>query len=192
MTEIKFKRAKVSNFKLKKVISLFCLDIIASKAAPLAGLHRNTINLWYGKFRVAIYARQHQEFEKIFGEAEVDEAYFGAKRIRGFHGKLKRGRGTKKQPVFGILKRNGRVYTEIVPSCKKDILQAIIKGKVDKSAVITLMVGVDTMAWWTWDMTSISESIMATMNFQKAREFTLTALRTSGALPSADWLSLMV
>ncbi len=38
----------------------------------------------------------------------------------GFHGKLKRGRGTLKQPVFGIFERNGRVYsTEIVPDCKR-------------------------------------------------------------------------
>ena len=130
------KQLKISTFKIKKILKHFCLDITASKTAPLVGVNRNTINRWYAHFRVAIYAHQMKECEKIFGEAEVDEAYFGAKRIRGFHGKLKRGRGTKKQPVFGILKRNGRVYTEIVPNCKKDILQAIIKGKVDKSTVI--------------------------------------------------------
>ena len=41
-----------------------------------------------------------------------------------------------KQPVFGLFKRNGRVYTEIVPNCKKPTLQAIIKGKIDKSTII--------------------------------------------------------
>ena len=100
------------------------------------GINRNTINHWFNVFRRAIYAYEHREFKKIFGEAEVDESYFGAKRVRGFHGKLKRGRGTKKQPVFGILKRNGRVYTEIVENCSKPVLQAIIRGKIDKSAVI--------------------------------------------------------
>lgn len=58
-------------------------------------------------------------------------SYFGAKRVKGYHGKLKRGRGTQKQPVFGVFERNGRVYTEIVDDCKKPTLQAIIKGKVD-------------------------------------------------------------
>ncbi|BFT94070.1 MAG: hypothetical protein MNSN_06930 [Minisyncoccus archaeiphilus] len=72
----------------------------------------------------------------MFGEVELNESYFGAKRKRGFAGKLKRGRGTLKQPVFGILKRNGKVYTEIIPDCKKDTLSLIIKGKIDKSAVI--------------------------------------------------------
>ncbi len=77
-----------------------------------------------------------KQSEKLFGEIEIDESYFSAKRVRGFRGKLKRGRGTKKQPVFGLLKRDGRVYTQIIPNCKKPVLQAIIKGKIDKSSII--------------------------------------------------------
>ena len=46
------------------------------------------------------------------------------------------GRGTSKQPVFGILERNGRVCTEIIPDCKKSTLQAIIKGKVSPDTAI--------------------------------------------------------
>ena len=129
-------RAKISQYKIKKIIECFCLDILASKTAILLGLNRKTINHWYLAFRLAIYARQMNEFKKMIGEIELDESYFGARRKRGFRGKLKRGRGTQKQPVFGVMKRNGRVYTEIIPNCKKKTLQAIIKGKIDKSAVI--------------------------------------------------------
>jgi len=121
---------------VNKIIDHFCIDIPASKTADLLGINRNTMNHWYGTCRKAIYVHQMKDFEKIFGEVELDESYFGAKRIRGFHGKLKRGRGTLKQPVFGILKRNGKVYTEIVPNCKKKVLQAIIKGKVAPATVI--------------------------------------------------------
>jgi transposase len=128
--------AKISTFELKKIMKHFCVDIPASKTALLLDINRNTINHWYNVFRKAIYVYQMHEFKKIFGEAEVDESYFGARRVRGFNGKLKRGRGTRKQPVFGIVKRNGHVYTEILPNCKKAILQAIIHGKVDPSAVI--------------------------------------------------------
>src|SRR3989344_7402152 len=127
---------RLSTFKIKNIISTFCADINASKATLLLGINRNTINSYYNEFRRAMYAHQIQEFEKIFGEAEVDESYFGARRKRGFRGKLKRGRGTLKQPVFGILKRNGRVYTEIVPNCKKVTLQAIIQGKIDHSTTV--------------------------------------------------------
>jgi hypothetical protein len=34
------------------------------------------------------------------------------------------------------LKRQGKVYTEIVPDCKKATLQAIIRGHVSPEAVI--------------------------------------------------------
>ena len=58
---------------------------------------------------------------QLTGEIEVDESYFGAKRSRG-----KRGRGAfGKTAVFGVFKRNGYVYTEIVPDCSKSTLQAI-------------------------------------------------------------------
>ena len=41
------------------------------------------------------------------GQVEVDESYFGARRVRG-----KRGRGASgKTIVFGLLKRDGKVYT---------------------------------------------------------------------------------
>jgi len=60
-------------------------------------------------------------------EIEVDESYFGGERIKG-----KRGRGAyKKTPVFGLFKRGGKVYTEIVPDCAKATLQAIIRGCVE-------------------------------------------------------------
>jgi transposase len=49
----------------------------------------------------------------------------------------KRGRGASgKTIVFGLLKRTGKVYTEIVPDYKKATLQAIIRGRVVPEVVI--------------------------------------------------------
>ncbi|MDX3904058.1 IS1595 family transposase [Pasteurella multocida] len=128
--------SKLSTYQLKKIIRHFCADIEASKTALLTGFNRNTINHWYNIFRQEIYRHQSEIKEQLYGSIEVDESYFGAKRQRGFHGKLKRGRGTLKQPVFGIFEREGRVYTEIVPDCKKKTLQDIILGKVSLDSVI--------------------------------------------------------
>jgi len=130
------RNSKLSTYQIKKIIQCFCLNIEANKSAVLLKLNRNTINRWYGLFRQAIYLHQSGLKEKLLGNIEVDESYFGARRMRGFHGKLKRGRGTLKQPVFGIFERQGRVYTEIVPNCKKKTLQAVIQGKVSIDSVI--------------------------------------------------------
>ena len=63
---------------------------------------------------------------------EVDESLFGARRVKG-----KRGRGAYgKVLVFGLYKRNGKVYTEVVPNASKKTLQAIIRGKVALESVI--------------------------------------------------------
>ena len=63
----------------------------------------------------------------LFGIVEVDESFFGARRVKG-----RRGRGAYgKTIVFGIFERQGRVYTEIVPDGSKPTLQGIIRGRVE-------------------------------------------------------------
>ena len=90
------------------------------------------MNNIYLKIRVRLAPECERESPFTCGEVEVDESYFGARRVRG-----ERGRGAEgKTPVFGLLKRRGKVYTEIVPDCKKSTLQAIIRGRVSPQAII--------------------------------------------------------
>jgi transposase len=92
--------SNLSDYCVKKIIACFSIDMPASKTALLLGLNRNTVNRWYGLFRRAIYGHQSALKDKLVGRVEVDESYFGAKRHRGRQGKLKRGRGTLKQPCL--------------------------------------------------------------------------------------------
>jgi len=135
------KRAKISEAKFRVLIRHFVHDLDAQTIASLLGLNRNTVNryLILIRKRIASYCEQQSPFK---GEIEVDESYFGAKRVKG-----KRGRGAyKKTPVFGILKRGGKVYTEIVPDCAKATLQAIIRGRVSSTASFTPTAGEAIMA----------------------------------------------
>ena len=76
--------------------------------------------------RIFALALQEAGEEKSAGVFELDESYFGAKRVRG-----KRGCGAAgKTPVFGVLQRNGRVYVKIVKNCSKAQLMPIIQGKI--------------------------------------------------------------
>lgn len=127
--------SKLSDFKVKKITWSFCVDVDATKTSLIVEVNRNTINRLFQLFRTLIWYHQLQEFKRtIKGEAECDEAYFGGKRRRGVPGK--RGRGTNKQPVFGIFERNGRVYTEIVAKCNKPTLQKIIRGRISPKAIV--------------------------------------------------------
>lgn len=121
---------KISGYKVGKILKHFIVDVEAAKTAELLGLHRHTVEDYYTLFRTLIYAHQLGHFRQLSGVIELDESYFGARRIRGRHIKLKRGLGTRKQPVFGIYERGGRVYTEIIQNCSGQTLQAIIEHVV--------------------------------------------------------------
>ena len=124
-------RSKISETKFRHLARCFSLDLDARQAAALTGLNRNTINRYFHLIRTRI--AEFCEYQSPFmGEIEVDESYFGGRRIKG-----KRGRGAAgKTPVFGIFQRNGRVYTEVVPDCAKATLQAIIRGRVSLDSII--------------------------------------------------------
>ena len=124
-------RAKITEVKFRQLIKLFVHDLDTQKIVSLTNLNRNTVNRYLALIRQRI--AEHWEMQSPFrGEIEVDESYFGGKRTKGT-----RGRGAyKKTPVFGILKRGGKVYTEVVPDCAKSTLQGIIRGRVDPDSVI--------------------------------------------------------
>jgi transposase-like protein len=112
-------------------VKLFSADLTAVQIARIANINRNTANriLRLIRERILEYSEGQRAF---FGTIEVDESWFGAKRVKG-----KRGRGAYgKTTVFGVYERQGQVYAEIVPDCSKATLQGIIRGKVDLASVI--------------------------------------------------------
>ncbi len=127
-----YRRSRIAEAKFRLLVRHFALDLRASDTAQLTGIsHRSVITI-SGKIRARIAEECERQSPFNNGEVEVDESYFGARRVRG-----KRGRGAgHKTIVFGLLKRNGKVYTEIVPDCKKRTLQAIIRGRVSADTVI--------------------------------------------------------
>src|ERR1043165_2607491 len=127
-----YRCSKISERKFLRLLRHFTLDVTASRTAQLTGLTRKTVTTIFLKIRERIAEECERASPFSSCEVEVDESYFGARRVRG-----KRGRGASgKTIVFGIFKRNGCVYTEIVPDCKKATLQAIIRGRVSIDAAI--------------------------------------------------------
>ena len=125
-------RARISTWKFRLLVRYFALDFSATNVATITGLTRKTVTSIFLKIRRRLAQQCERQSPFANGDVEVDESYFGARRVRG-----KRGRGAAgKTIVFGLLKRDDQVYTEIVPDCKKATLQAIIRGRVRLDAVI--------------------------------------------------------
>jgi len=101
-------------------------------AAELVGVNRKTSAYYYHRLRIVISEKLEQESaEFLSGEIEVDESYFGGRR------KGKRGRGSAgKVPVFGLLKRGGKVYTKIISDAKASTLMPIMENKIMPDSVV--------------------------------------------------------
>lgn len=98
--------------------------------------------------REALFDYSEATWKREEGIYEADEALYGGrwknfkKHIKGLlreQGKAKRGRGAKfrKQPVFGIYKRNeGKVYLRLINDFDTDTLEPIIEEIADKESEI--------------------------------------------------------
>ena len=126
-----YRRSRIAEKKFRQLIRYFTMDLTATNTAELTSISVRSVNSIYLKLRRRL-AESCELASPLQGAVEVDESYFGAHRVRG-----KRGRGAYgKTIVFGVLKREGKVYTEIVPDCSKQTLQGIIRGHVEVSTVI--------------------------------------------------------
>ena len=111
-TDTILSRVNISKYKLLKILTL--LRIIMIKDIP-------------GIFE---------------GIVEVDETYIGGQwknkrlKVKQKLGKPKRGRGTFKQPAFGILCRGGQVWAELISSVEAKDLQPLIEKQVKKGSTV--------------------------------------------------------
>ena len=126
------RKSRISQSKQDRLIEHFIAGTTARTAASLVGVHRNSAAFYFHRLREVIAYELEAESEAIFGgEIEVDESYFGGRQ------KGKRGRGAAgKIPVFGLLKRGGKVYTRVIPNVAGKTLVPIIERKVTPDNIV--------------------------------------------------------
>jgi len=126
------RKSRLSSAKQHKLIEYFVAGTTARCAADLLNVNRKIAAYYYHRLREIIIMKLTEGASKILsGEIEVDESYFGGAR------KGKRGRGAGgKVPVFGLLKRGGKVFTKVIPDDKASTLMPIIQEKVIPDSIV--------------------------------------------------------
>jgi len=134
----------------------FITGATARTATDLVGIHRNSGVRFFHKLREKIALKQQDRSEQFGGSIELDEGYFGGVR------KGKRGRGAAgKVAVFGILKRGGKVYTQIVLDTKTKSLMPIKRCRVEPDSIVY------TDCWRSYNALDVSESKHYRINHSK-------------------------
>ena len=141
------RKSRLSKRTQDKLMEHFVAGTTARCASELIGVHRNTGAYYFQRLREIIAFHLDQESQDVFeGEIEVDESYFGGRR------KGKRGRGAAgKVPVFGLLKRRGKVYTKVIPNASSETLIPIIGHKVVPDSIVY------TDCWKGYNALDVSE-----------------------------------
>jgi len=109
--------------------------ISARQLARDIGVNKDTA--WYMAMRIRRAMIEQREL--LQGIVEMDETYIGGKPRKGTGQVNKRGRGTKKTPVVGIVQRGGKVKAKPVKNLKGRTLASLVRENVatDTATVIT-------------------------------------------------------
>ena len=176
------RKSRLSQYKQYKLIELFVAGVTARTAAELVGVNKSTAAYYFHRLRLLIF-QNSPHLEMFDGEIELDESYFGG------HRKGKRGRGAAgKVAVFGLLKRNGQVYTVAVPNTQTATLLPIIREQVKPDSIVY------TDSYRSYDVLDVSEfshfRINHSTHLQKSIT-TLTELKIFGTKQNDIYVSSM-
>jgi transposase len=130
----------------RRLLRWFALGQSSAVIAQEAHLERKRV------LRALLLVRQAMTSDvppAFSGVVEIDETYLGGawrnkRRVARAQG-TKRGRGTTKQAVFGILCRGGLVWAEVVPNVEAKTLLPLLRQRVKAGSVVCS----DTFASYT-------------------------------------------
>jgi len=95
---------------------------------------------WHMMHRIRLALQDPNNGGKLSGEVEVDETLIGGK-ARNMHKNVKARRitgtgGKDKTPVLGIVERNGKIRTSVIPNRKKGTLQGEVRKHVEAGSSV--------------------------------------------------------
>lgn len=122
---------------LQKWFLAIALILNAKKGISARQLSRdlevNKNTAWFLAMRIR--RAMLQDFKLLSGIVEMDETYVGGKPRKGSG---KRGRGTKKTPVVGMIERGGRVKARTAKNVTAKVLTSLVRENVEV-ALSTMM-----------------------------------------------------
>lgn len=140
-------RMHINRNKFSLIVSCFSNDLPSITTSKLVNVNRKTTDRYFRLFRQLVLREAITERTNIGlkNGIEIDESYFGPRRVRG-----KRGRGARQKiVVLGLRKRGGKVFTSIIPNVERKTVLPIIRRVVNSGADIF------TDGWRSYDALAV-------------------------------------
>lgn len=132
LKRVRISRCKLSKKEQQKMIEFFVLGVTARSAADLMEMQPNTAALFYRKIREVIAHYLAQDASQAFnGEFVLDESHFGEPRDN-----KKYKTDEDKHAVFGILSRQGKIFTKMTGQTTAEILTAAAPNLLVPDSVV--------------------------------------------------------
>ena len=130
-----------SHITLRQWVQAFYSICSHKKAVSSLQLQRNLglgsyRSAWHLSHRIRFTMSQEPFADMLNGIVEADETYVGGKPRKGTGIQNKKGRGTKKTPVFALVERNGNAYSKPVENVNGKTLKNAIKEMVSHESTI--------------------------------------------------------
>lgn len=121
------RRAKISEYKFRKMVKYFAEDMSATQIAIETAINRNTVNRYLNEIR----SRMMEFCEQYapFNDQPEEVKFFTEKNEIGLHAEVICEQLTIKEKIttnLGILKRRGKVYAEMLANCTTSKLQQLL------------------------------------------------------------------
>jgi len=120
-----YRHSRIDERTFCQLVRYFALDYTASDAALRTGLTRKTVTSIFIKIRRRIALECTRQ--SPFGTRNFKANGTGGRNGHGHSPSVN-------NIVFGLFKRDGNIYTEIVLECEKPVLRAVILGRLAPEA----------------------------------------------------------
>ena len=129
---VKITRCKLSKKEQQRMIEFFVLGVTARSAADLMEMQPNTAALFYRKIREVIAHYLAQDASQTFsGDFVLDESHFGEPRDN-----KKYKTSEDKHAVFGILSRQGKIFTKMTGQNTTELLTSVAPNLLVPDSVV--------------------------------------------------------
>jgi transposase len=120
-----YRRSRIPEWKFRTLVRHFAQDMSATEVAHLTGLTRKTVTTIFLRIRRRIAQDCSRRSPFATGRLKPDESRACTTCVCGA-----RCAQSHRTPVFALLSHEKRVYTEMVPDCRKATLRALIRGRL--------------------------------------------------------------